>query len=79
MEDLLAATTGPDGLGCRLTESSEAFRKHRPMPKLSGPEWEAVRRYLATAVNALITEALARSGAAREDLRRERRDGRETG
>ena len=73
MADLLAATTGPDGLGCSLTAFSEAFRRHERMPELSEPEWEAVRRYLSKAVDALITEALARSGAAREDLRRERR------
>ena len=49
------------------------------MPELSGPEWEAMRHYLATAVDALITEALARSGTTREDLRRERRGGGEPG
>ena len=49
------------------------------MPDLSEPEWEAMRHYLALAVNALITEALAKSGAAREDLRRERRSNSEPG
>ena len=70
MEHLLAATTGTDGLGCSLTEFSLAFRRDEPLPELGEPEWEAVRRYLPRAVDALITEALARSGAAREDLRR---------
>ena len=79
MEDLLAVTTGPDGTRCRLTEFSEAYRRDAPMPELSGLEGEAVRHCLATAVDALITEALARSGAAKEDLRRERRGGSEPG
>ena len=70
MENLLSATTGPDGLGCSLTGFSLAFRRDEPPPELSEPEWEAVRSYLPTAVDALITEALARSGADRDDLRR---------
>ena len=70
MENLLAATAGPDGLGCSLTAFTEAHQRYEPAPDLSEPEWEAVRRYLPTAVDALITEALARSGAVREDLRR---------
>ena len=77
MEDLLAATTGPDGLGCSLTAFSEAFRRHEQMPELSEPEWEAVRRCLAPAVDGLIAEALARSGVGRENLRRERSGSRE--
>ena len=77
MEDLLAATTGANGLGCSLTAFSEAYRRHEPAPELSEPEWEAVRRCLPPVVDALIREGLARSGAAREDLRRERRSGRE--
>lgn len=79
MEDLLAATTGPDGLGCSLTAFSEAYRRHERMPELSDPEWQAVRRCLAPAVGALITEALNRSGAVREDLRWERRGGGDPG
>ena len=70
MEHLLAATTGADGLGCSLTGFSLAFRRDEPPPEFSEPEWEAVRRCLPTAVDALTTEALARSGAVREDLRR---------
>ena len=77
--DLSATTTSPDGRGCRPTEFSEALRKHETVPELSGPEWEAVRRYLSAAVNALMTEALARSRTAREDSRRERRSNCEPG
>ena len=79
MESLLAATTGPGGRGCSLTAFTEAHRRYEPAPELSEPEWEAVRNCWPTAVNALITEALARSGAAREDLRRERRGGGDPG
>ncbi len=75
MENLLTATTGPGGLGCSLAAFTEAHLRDEPAPELSEPEWEAVRNCWPTAVNALITEALARSGAAREDLRRERRSG----
>ena len=79
MEDLLAATTGPEGPGCSLTAFSEAYRRHEAAPELNEPEWEAVQRCLAPALDALITEALARSGTTREDLRRERRGGGEPG
>ena len=72
MEDLLSATTGPDGRGCRLTALSEAHRRGDIMPELSEPEYEAVGRYLTPAVNVLITEALARSGGTREDMQQER-------
>ena len=72
MEELLSATSEPDGQGCRLTAFSEAFRRGDIMPELSGPEGEAVGRHLAPAVNALITEALARSGGTWEDIRQER-------
>ena len=70
MESLLAATTGPNGMGCSLTAFSEAYRRHEPVPELSEPEWEAVQTCVPMAVDALIREALARSGAARQDLRR---------
>ena len=73
MEELLAATTGPDGTGCRLTGFSEAYRRGTPYPELSEGEWEAVRRCIAPAVDALMARALTRSGAAWEDLRREGR------
>ena len=79
MESLLAATTGPDGLGCSLAAFTEAHLRDEPAPELSEREWEAVRFHLPTAVGSLIAEALARSGAAKEDLRRERRSGGETG
>ena len=72
MEELLKGTAGPDGQRCRLTEFSEAFRRGDFMPELSEPEQEAVRRYLAPAVNMLIAEALARSGGTREDIQEER-------
>ena len=70
MENLLAATIGPNGLGCSLAALTEAHLRGEPAPELSEREWEAVRRYLPTAVDALIMEALARSGTDREDLRR---------
>ena len=72
MEDLLAATTRPDRPECSLTGFSEAYRWHEEPPELSEPEWESVRRYLTPAVDALIAEALARSGATKDDLQRER-------
>ena len=77
MENLLAATTGPDGSGCSLTAFSEAYRRGTEYPGMSDEELEAVKRWIRPTVDALITEALARSGAAREDLRREKRSGRE--
>ena len=72
MEELLTATTSPDGQGCRLTAFSEAFRRGDLMPELSEPEQEAVGRHLVPSVNALITEALARTGGTREDIPQER-------
>ncbi len=71
--DLLTATTGPDGLGCRLTGFSEAWRRDAAAPELTPTEWAAVRRCVPAALDALIAEALARSGATREDLPQERR------
>ena len=79
MENLLAATTGPDGSGCSLTGFTEAYRRGTPYPGMSGEELEAVKRWIRPTVDSLITEALARSGAAREDLRRERSGSREPG
>ena len=73
IKNLLAATTGPDGTGCRLTAFSEAFRRDTPYPGISDGELEAVKRLARPAIGALITEALARSGAAREDLQERRR------
>ena len=71
MEELLR-TTAPHGQGCRLTKLSEAFRQGDIIPDLSDSELEAVTRYLLPAVNALITEALARCGATREHIDQER-------
>ena len=72
MEELLKATTEPDGRRCGLTELSEAFRRGEFIPDLSDSELEAVILYLPPAVNALITEALARCGATRDDIQQER-------
>ena len=71
MEELLSGTAEPDGQACRLTEFSEAFRRGDLMPRLTGPEREAVGRHLAAAVNMLIAEALTRPGGTREDIRQE--------
>ena len=71
-EELLKATAEPYGLGCRLTTLSEAFRRGDIIPDLSDSEMEAVTRYLLPAVNALITEALIRCGATRDDIHQER-------
>ena len=79
MEALLSATAAQDGERCLLTEFSEAFRRGDAMPDLGGPEWNAVGRHLVPAVNALIAEALARSGATRKDLQQERLRRREPG
>ena len=79
MENLLAATIGPDRRECSLTGFSEAYRKGTPHPDMREGELEAVKRWIRPAIDALITEALARSGAAKEDLRRERRGSREPG
>ena len=72
IEELLRATSGPDGNRCRLTELSEAQRRGDLAPDLSDSELEAVKHHLYPAVNALITEALARCGATREDIHQER-------
>ena len=73
MENLLAATPTPDGLGCSLTAFSEAYRRDTEYPDLSDEELGGVKRWIRPAIGALITEALARSGATREELRREQR------
>ena len=75
IENLLAATATPDGLGCSLTAFSLAYRRDTEYPDLSDGELEAVKRWIRPALNALVTEALVRSGAIKEDLRRERRHG----
>ena len=75
MENLLAATTGPDGTGCGLTGFSDAYRRGTEYPGMSDGELEAVKRWARPAIGALITEALARSGATREGLRQVMRGG----
>ena len=72
MEELLRATTEPDGRRCGLTELSEAFRRGHIIPDLTDSELEATKSHLLPAVNALITEALARCGATRDDIQQER-------
>ena len=79
MENLLAATTQPDGSGCSLTAFSEAYRRGTEYPGMSEEELEAVKRWIRPAIDALIMEALARAGVARENLRLERLSGRDTG
>ncbi len=73
IENLLAATATPDGLGCSLTAFSLAYRRDTEYPNLSDGELDEVKRWIRPAIAALITEALARSGATRDDLRREQR------
>ena len=71
VESLLAATMGPEG-GCSLTRFTEAWRRGGVVPDPTEAEWQAMTRHLAPAVRALVTEALARAGATREELRQER-------
>ena len=78
-ENLLAATTGPDGSGCCLTAFSEAYRRDTPYPYMSDVELEGVKRWARPAIGALIEEALARSGVVREDLWDTRRGSRNPG
>ncbi|MDE2813122.1 MAG: nucleotidyltransferase domain-containing protein [Gemmatimonadota bacterium] len=75
VENLLAATAMPGGLGCSLTAFSEAYRRGIPYPDLSDEAREEVKRWIKPALDALTAEALARSGAVREDLRTGRRSG----
>ena len=56
MENLLAATTGPDERGCSLTGFSETYRKGTPYPGMREGELEAVKRWIKPAIDALITE-----------------------
>ena len=72
MEALLASTREANGEGCSLTRLSEAYRRGDIIPDPTEPERRAMRLHLVPAVNALIAEALARSGATREDIRQER-------
>ena len=75
VENLLAAAARPDGPGCSLTAFSEAHRRGAPYPDMSEGGLEAVRRWIRPATRALITEALTRSGADSEDLRKNGRRG----
>ena len=75
IENLLAATATPDGSGCRLTAFSEAYRRKVPYPEIKDEELAAAKRWIEPAIDGLITEALARSGAARDNLHQERRCG----
>ena len=70
IEALLEATKGPDGHGCTLTKFTEAFRRGDIVPDATEQEREAISLYLVPAVNALIEEALSRSGATRDILQR---------
>ena len=72
MENLLAATMGPDGSGCSLTRFTEARRREDFAPDPTEAKWQAMNLHLALAVGALVTEALARSGATWEELQQER-------
>ena len=72
IEALLEATRGPDGHECTLTRFTEAYRRGNVVPDPTEQEQEALSLYLVPAVNTLIDEALARSGATREDLQQER-------
>ena len=75
MANLLAATATSDGSGCRLTAFSEAYRRNTPYPEISDEELAAAKCWIEPALDGLITEALTRSGAARDDLHQERRHG----
>ena len=72
MEHLLAATTGAGRAGMQPDKAHRSLPAggHRPGP--TEPERQAIGLHLAPAVNALIAEALARSGATREDIRQEK-------
>ena len=72
MENLLAATKGPDGTGCSLSRFTEAWRRRDFAPDPTEAEWQTMNLHVAPAVNALATEALARSGATKEDMEQER-------
>ena len=68
MASLLAATKGTDEQGCSLTRFTEAFRRGDIVPDPTGSERRAIGLHLAPAVNALISEALDRAGATRDEL-----------
>ena len=72
MKAPLKATKGPDGHVCTLTQFTEAFRRGDVVSDPTEQEREAISLYLVPAVNALIDEALLRSGASIDDLQQER-------
>lgn len=72
VESLLAATMAPDGNGCSLTRFTEARRRWDFAPGPTEAEFQAMTLYLAPAVKALVTEALSRSGATKENMEQER-------
>ena len=78
VESLLGATMGPEG-GCSLTRFTEAWRHGGVAPDPTEVERQAMALHLAPAVNALVTEALAPSGATNEDMEQERGRRREAG
>ena len=79
VENLLAATEGPDGTGCSLTRFTEAWRRGNIVPDPTESERRAMTLHLAPAVGTLIAEALVRSGATSEDIEQERERRREPG
>ena len=79
LENLLAATGVPDGSRCSLTRFTEAWRRGAIVPDPTETEWQALTLHLAPAVGALVTEALARSGATRKGLQQERNRRKEPG
>ncbi len=72
VENLLAATKGPNGSRCSLTRFTEAWRRGGVVPDPTETEWQAMTRHLAPAVNALIEEALTRAEASKDDMEQER-------
>ena len=71
VESLLGATMGPEWR-CSLTRFTEAWRRGGVVPDPTEAERQAMTLHLAPAVNALVVEALARSGATRGELQQER-------
>jgi len=63
MDNLLAATGGPDGSRCSLTKFTGGWRRGDLAPDPTEAERQAMTLHLAPAVGALVTEALARSGS----------------
>ena len=79
VENLFAATVRRDGSGCSLTRFTEAWRRGDSAPDPTEAERQAITLHLAPAVSALVAEALARSGATKDDMGQERERRREPG